>query len=112
MTYAAFDVIVVPFPFSDRLSEKRRPALVVSKPRLEIETGRVWVAMITSALHAADFGDCVIGDVAQAGLSKASMVRAGKITNIDLNRILRRVGGLSRSDQSAASEALRLCAAF
>ena len=28
--YRAGDVIVVPFPYSDRLAQKRRPALVVS----------------------------------------------------------------------------------
>ena len=32
--YAAGDVVVVPFPYADRLAEKRRPALVVSGPQL------------------------------------------------------------------------------
>jgi hypothetical protein len=29
-TYKQFDVVIVPFPFTDRQAAKRRPALVVS----------------------------------------------------------------------------------
>ncbi|MEA2824553.1 MAG: hypothetical protein QOF03_1035, partial [Alphaproteobacteria bacterium] len=32
--YAPFQVVVVPFPYTDRLADKRRPAVVVSKPAL------------------------------------------------------------------------------
>ena len=49
MMFHPFDIVVVPFPYSDRLAEKRRPALVVSHPALAEGLGRVWVAMITSA---------------------------------------------------------------
>ena len=31
MIYEQFDVVVVPFPFSDRTAQKRRPALVLSQ---------------------------------------------------------------------------------
>ena len=30
VTFEAYDVVVVPFPFSDRAASKRRPALVLS----------------------------------------------------------------------------------
>jgi len=30
VTYEPFDVVVVPFPFSDRFAAKKRPAVVVS----------------------------------------------------------------------------------
>ena len=46
--FAAFDVVIVPFPYADRLAEKRRPALVISGPKLA-PYGLIWVAMITSA---------------------------------------------------------------
>jgi mRNA interferase MazF len=112
VTYAAFDIIVVPFPFRDRLAEKRRPAVVISKPALEVKAGRVWVAMITSAVHSKGFADVHIGDAVAAGLSVNCMVRAAKITNVDTTRVLRRVGALAHSDQAALQEALALCAAF
>jgi mRNA interferase MazF len=46
--FDAFDVVVVPFPYADRLAEKCRPALVISNRKLAAH-GLLWVAMITSA---------------------------------------------------------------
>jgi mRNA-degrading endonuclease toxin of MazEF toxin-antitoxin module len=46
--FDAFDIVVVPFPYADRLAEKRRPALVISNRKL-VPFGLIWVAMITSA---------------------------------------------------------------
>src|SRR5262249_49884778 len=82
VTFAAFDVIVVPFPYSDRLAEKRRPALVLSTPAHEANRGLVWVAMITSAAHPAGFADCEIHDTTSAGLSARSILRSGKLATI------------------------------
>jgi mRNA interferase MazF len=112
VTFAPFDVVVVPFPFSDRLAEKRRPALVVSAPALETQCGWVWVAMITSSVHKLGFADREIGDIGAAGLPSPSMVRAGKLTTVEPGRILRRAGRLSARDQSAVQEVLKSCAAF
>ena len=61
-----FDVVVVPFPYSDRLADKRRPALVISHPDLPARLGRVWVAMITSVPYA-ELGDVTLGEFAAAG---------------------------------------------
>jgi len=46
------DVVVLPFPYADRLAEKRRPAVVVSLPSLAQKHGIVWVVMVTSAENA------------------------------------------------------------
>jgi mRNA interferase MazF len=112
MSAEPFDVVVVPFPYSDRLAEKRRPALVVSAPAVERALGRVWVAMITSAVEGAGFADTRIEDLHAAGLPAPSLLRASKIATIDADRILRRVGALSTPDRAAAERALRLCSGF
>jgi len=49
--FDAFDIVVVPFPYADRLAEKRRPALVISSRKLA-PFGLIWLAMITSAQRA------------------------------------------------------------
>jgi mRNA interferase MazF len=92
-------VVVVPFPYSDRLAEKRRPAVVVSGPTVAA-AGFVWIAMITSARNAAAAGDLPIHDLATAGLAVASVVRPLKIASIEPSRILRATGVL-RSDAAA-----------
>ena len=112
MTFQAFDVVVVPFPYSDQLAEKRRPALVISNPELESRCGLVWVAMITSSGRSPLLGDVAIGDQKAAGLPVASTIRAGKIATIEPHRVLRKAGALSTKDKAAAKTALRSCAAL
>ena len=106
-----FDVVVVPFPYSDRLTEKRRPALVVSSREMPANTGRIWVAMITS-VKSSELGDVAIEDFAACGLPVPSTLRASKITTLDLSRITRRAGRLSDVDQQLARRALMACAGF
>ena len=112
MSFQAFDVIVLPFPYSDQLAEKRRPALVISDPELERRCGLIWVAMITSAGRTRLLGDCQIQDLKAAGLPAASTLRAGKLATIEPQRVLRKAGRLSTNDRNAAKDALRSCAAF
>lgn len=112
VTFAPFDVVVVPFPYSDALAEKRRPAVVVSAPDVEAERGAVWLAMITSTPGPLLFGDAAVTDLETAGLSKSCRVRASKIATLDADRVLRRVGALGPVDQAAVARSLRACAAF
>jgi len=106
-----FDVVVVPFPYSNRLAEKRRPALVVSHPDLAARLGRVWVAMITS-VRPSGLGDAALGDIAAAGLPVASTLRASKIATLDSGRVIRVAGRLSEADQKLARRALMACSGF
>jgi mRNA interferase MazF len=93
--YAAGDIVVVPFPYADRLAEKRRPALVISGPRLA-PFQLLWVAMITSAENEAWSCDVPIQDLDRAGLPAPSVVRPAKIACIEPARVLRRAGRLDR----------------
>ncbi len=112
MNFQAFDVIVVPFPYSDRLAEKRRPALVISNPELERQCGLVWVAMITSAGRTPSLGDVNIEDQRAAGLPVASTIRAAKVATIEPQRVLRKAGRLAVADRETAEAALRACAGY
>lgn len=107
----SFDVVLVPFPYSDRLAEKRRPALVVSHDDLPDILGRVWVAMITSSATSL-LGDARIDDLQQAGLPVSSTLRASKIATLDADRVIRILGRLSPRDEDAARAALKACAGF
>lgn len=94
-------VVVLPFPYADRLTEKRRPALVVSTPELARRHGIVWIAMITSAANAGWTDDIAISDLGSAGLKAPSVIRPAKLATVDLNRVVR-VAGLVTDDDLAA----------
>ncbi len=111
MRLAPFDLVVVPFPYSDRLAERRRPALVVSHEDLPDLLGRVWLAMITSNVPA-QLGDAALADSLACGLPVMSTLRAGKLATLDRDRVLRVIGRLTPRDEEAARAALRACAGF
>ena len=102
----AFDVVVVPFPYADRLAEKRHPALVISNSSLTTH-GLMWVAMITSADNAPWSCDVAIGDLKRAGLPASSVVRPAKIACIEPARVERRAGRLDPATARAVAQRLR-----
>ena len=106
MTYNGFDVVVVPFPFTDRQTQKRRPAVVLSKNKdFNDKCGHYVLAMITSRKNPDWPLDTAITDMKKAGLTSASKVRL-KLFTLDGRLILKKIGTLSNKDQKAVSKAL------
>jgi mRNA interferase MazF len=104
--FDVFDIVVVPFPYADRLAEKRRPALVISNRKLAAH-GLIWVAMITSADNEAWPTDVAIADFHRAGLPAPSVVRPAKIACIEPARIDRRIGRLDKALSKKVAQKLR-----
>ena len=99
MTFEAFDVVVVPFPFTDRRTSKRRPALVLSRAdTFGNRAGNSVLAMITSQAQSPWPLDVAIGEGKSAGLSSPSTVRM-KLFTLDHRLILRKAGRLARRDR-------------
>ncbi len=92
--YAPWDIVIVPFPYTDKLAEKRRPALVVSNKTLHEQHGLTWLLVITSADNRGWAGDVEIKDLKRAGSPAPSLVRPAKIATVETAHILRRVGNL------------------
>jgi mRNA interferase MazF len=105
--FAPYDVVVVPFPYADRLAEKRRPAIVISAPDLERRQGLVWLAMITSAGNRRWDSDVVVSDLVVTGLPAPSLVRPARIAAVDGERILRRIGKLPVKDARAVAAQIK-----
>lgn len=80
-TFEQGDIIRVPFPYTDRETRQRRPALVVSDGRVGEEGALLWVVMITSAANRPWPGDVPVPD--QTGLPAPSVVRPVKIATIE-----------------------------
>jgi mRNA interferase MazF len=106
VTYEAFDVVVVPFPFTDRDTTKRRPALVLSRAdTFNTPSGHSVMAMITSQKNAPWPLDVPLTDLTSAALSAPSKVRM-KLFTLDHRLILRRAGRLSEGDRGEVSSAI------
>jgi len=98
VSYNVHDVVVVPFPFTDKTSSKRRPALVLSDAHaFNIQVGQSVLAMITSAANSSWPLDVEITNLDATGLTAYSVVRM-KLFTLDHQLILRKIGKLSTTD--------------
>jgi mRNA interferase MazF len=103
MAFKRGDVVLVPFPYRDRLAEKTRPAVVISNHTLDASHDVV-VAAITS--HAPRFPtDVALKDWKIAGLQRPSTVRMLIATLAD-DRVVLQVGRLSDVDQASLQATL------
>ena len=96
MTYEALDVVVVPFPFTDQPTVKRRPALVISSSSFNDIHQQSVLAMITTSRLAWP-SDVVIEEWRHAGLIALCKVRF-KLFTLDHALIIRRIGTMHPRD--------------
>jgi len=96
--YARFAVVRVPFPFTDRQSDKRRPAVVLSTPEFQRSSGHLLLAMVTSAAQSAWPLDWAIQDLTPTGLRHSWVIR-GKLFSLDERLCLGDLGRLGAADQ-------------
>ena len=85
-TFSQYEIVSVPFPYTDRASLERRPALVISKPTFESRYGLLWVLMITAAEKPLSHGDVPIPDHRAVGLPIPSIVRPTKLATVEASR--------------------------
>jgi len=91
-------VVRVPFPFADRNTSKNRPAVVLSAAEaFNTPAGHSVMAMITSQDNAPWPLDCILMDLAAAGLPAPSRVRF-KLFTLDHRLVRGVVGHLSPDD--------------
>ena len=107
MIYKPFDVVVVPFPFTDSSRTKRRPALVLSnKTDFNSIIEHSVLSMITSQKNESWPLDVLIKNNKQSGLTAPSVVRM-KLFTLDNRFIIKKIGHLSKSDQVNVKQSLK-----
>lgn len=106
--YNRFDIVVVPFPFIDSSTSKRRPAIVLSAAnQFNGKANASIMAMITSARHTPWPLDVIIDDLSSSGLPVKSIIRM-KIFTLDHGLILDKIGLLGKIDQKNLNKNLKL----
>lgn len=103
-----FDLILVPFPFSDLSSTKKRPCLVIQRHDVRKLGTYLTVAMVTSQVEGLSFpGDVSIQGWNEAGLPKPSLIRLSKLVTIEESLALKRLGKLVPTDQKSVRQSWR-----
>lgn len=101
-----WDLVKVPFPYTNRPVQQRRPALVVAVPEAPGAPELLWVLMVTSAANRGWPGDVAVSDLAAAGLPAPSVVRSAKIATIEAQDA-EQIGQLPPEDRVLIAQVLR-----
>jgi mRNA interferase MazF len=103
--YKKWEIVLVPFPFTDLSSAKRRPALVVSPDKYN--TGNdVVIAYVTSQINLPPrLGDYNLQKWKEAGLPKPSKIRM-KFATLDKGIIIKKIGTLEKEDSEEIEKIL------
>ena len=107
MAFEPFDVVTLPFPFSDRQRAIVRPAIILTDhAAFGAHSGIALVAMVTSAKHSAWPYDVPITDLASAGLAMPCLVRQ-KLNSVAFELMDRKIGTIADVDRPPIRRALR-----
>jgi mRNA interferase MazF len=103
--FESWDVVKVPFPYTNRPVQQRRPALVVAVPEASGTPALLWVLMVTSDDNRGWPGDVSVSDLAEAGLPAPSVVRTAKIATIEAGDA-EPIGRLPKADRQQVAREL------
>lgn len=83
------DIVLIPFPFTDLLGNKNRPAVILMNSEVDVT-----VCFITTQLKWQGEFDISVQPSNFNGLKKTSLIRLNKIATIDKDLIIGRLGSL------------------
>ncbi len=107
ITYKLGDIVLVPFPFTDQTTIKKRPAVIVSSNMYNKNRPDIIIMAVTSQIHGSGyFGDILIQNWQQAGLLKPSVIKP-IVTTVEKRLVLRKLGTISDIDRTALTEGLQ-----
>jgi mRNA interferase MazF len=101
------DVVLVPFPFTDQATSKKRPAVIVSSDAYHQSRPDVMVMAVTSQVRTERApGEVLVANWQVAGLLKPSLIKP-VVATLDKTLVLRKLGSLHRVDVETLRAALR-----
>lgn len=104
--YQFGEVILVPFPFTNQVESKKRPAVVISSPAYHTNRPDLLIMAITSQAHTEpDFAAFPVVDWQAAGLLKPSFAKP-VLTTLEQTLVIRSMGNLSPRDQQSLRQML------
>jgi mRNA interferase MazF len=100
MHYQFGDVVLVPFPFTNQLGIKQRPAVVVSTAQYQTKRADIVLMPVSSQVRQPlSFGELLVQDWQAANLLKLSLIKPSFGT-FEQSLIIKSLGTLSLSDKA------------
>jgi len=107
MPFEFGDVVLVPFPFTNQVTSKQRPAVIVSQHAYARSRPDVVVMAITSQIRASlGFADTLLADWQGANLLKPSVVKP-VLATLEQGMVIKQLGQLSEADQASLRLAVK-----
>ncbi|KUK09986.1 MAG: Transcriptional modulator of MazE/toxin, MazF [Clostridia bacterium 41_269] len=105
--YRQGDILLIPIPFSDLTSNKKRPVLVLSNDDYNSRTKDIVVAAITSNLTAKDYIVMLTSsDLDEGTLKVDSCIRVDKIYTLSQSIVISKFGTVKKHIIDAVREKL------
>lgn len=105
--YEFGDVVLVPFPFTDQTTSKKRPAVVISSNAYQGKrSDLILIAVTSQANPATSFGEMTITEWQAAGLIKPSIIKP-VLTTIDRTLAIKKLGQLQNLDRQTLHNLLQ-----
>jgi mRNA interferase MazF len=106
-TYEFGDVVLVPFPFTNQTTSKKRPAIVVSSELYHNQRMDLILIAVTSQIKPTQtFGEVIIQGWQAAGLLKTSLMKPVLMT-IENDLVIKPLGTLQKLDLNALEKLLQ-----
>ncbi len=106
-TYSFGDVLLVPFPFTDQTTTKKRPTIVISSDIYNQEKPDIILIAVTSQISTPlQFGDMLITDWSKSGLIKPSAIKP-IVTTLEKALVIKKLGKLEALDIQALKNFLK-----
>ena len=87
------DIILIPIPFTDLASQKKRPAIIISSDTYNATHDDIVVIALTSNVEQRDFTITLSNeDLEEGNLKVTSMIRVDKIYTLNKSIILKTFG--------------------
>ena len=99
------DIVLVPFPFTDQSTTKKRPAVVINSVAYSTERPDVIIMAITSQLRSENAFDVRVTDWQTANLLKPSAIKP-VVTTIEQRLVIKRLGTLTEIDRRNLKQGL------
>ena len=85
------DIVLIPFPFTNLLGSKLRPALILIESTLDVT-----VSFITTQLQWLEPTDIILQPQTKNGIKKPSLIRLSKLATIDKSLIVGTIGSINQ----------------